>query len=129
VLTVDASKSTGEIVGYEFEILGIGRHATPNTRWSIRMPPLDKTEGAVTVIDTAGSRHTAKFTVRRTAPAFKLPDDVLVGVCIYPETGMTAEEIDKLEADGKTEWEGPYRRERHSPDFYIDRASRNSLAI
>lgn len=127
VLTVDASKSTGEIVGYEFEILGIGRHATPNTRWSIRMPPVDKAEGKVTVVTTNGTRQTAAFEVVRTSPAVKLPEEVLVGVCIYPETRLTAEEIDKLEADGKTEWDGPYRRERHSPAFYIDRAVEEEL--
>jgi hypothetical protein len=127
MLTVDASKSTGDIAGYEFELRGAGKQATSGPRWSIRMPSVSAAEGTVTVIAKDGARHTAKFAVERTAPAVKLPGEVLVGVCIYPETELTADEIAGLEADGKKEWDGPYRKERHSPAFYIDKAVEEQL--
>jgi hypothetical protein len=127
VLTVDASKSTGDIASYEFEIRGRGKHVTTSPRWSARMPAVSTIEGAVSVIANDGTRHTVNFTVERPILVAKLPTDVLVGVCIYPETELTADEIAKLEAHGKREWESPYRIERHSPAFYIDKAVQEQL--
>ncbi len=127
MLTVDASKSMGDIARYEFEVRGAGKQTTTGPRWSVRMSAVSAAEGTVTVIAKDGARHTAKFTAERSAPAAELPGEVLVGVCIYPETELTADEIARLEADGKKEWEAPYRKERHSPAFYIDKAVEEQL--
>jgi hypothetical protein len=127
MLNVDASKSTGDIATYEFEVRFAGKQTTTSPRWSVRMPTVNSAEGTVTVIAKDGTRHIAKFAVERPTPATKLPGEVLVGVCIYPETELTADEIAKLEAEGKKEWDGPYRRERHSPAFYIDKAVEEQL--
>jgi len=123
---VDASKSTGDVKEYRFACGGAVR-TTTRPRWSGRVPAGGAVEGTLTLVTRDGGRHAAPFAGRFTARPAEMPREMLVGVCIYPEEELSADAIAALEAKGQTERDGPFRRERHTPDFYIDRAVEEEL--
>ncbi len=128
LFTIDASRHTGKIVRYRYAFEGVEPVESENPVFKIRVPASGNLTGTVTAFDQADRPR--EFPIRlEQPPAKRLPplDTLLVGVCIYPEEELTGEEIAALEADGKTEWGGPYRRERHLPEYYIDQAIREEL--
>jgi len=127
VASVDASASTGDIARYEYRVNRGGGFVSARPTWRGRVPPDGLFAGELIVHARNGETDSAPFSARHVQPAPPLPKELLTGVCFYPEEELAEPELARLEAAGKNEWGAPYRRERHPPDAYLQKALAEEL--